>query len=102
MHPSDYLLVADGMDEDGTLAHYTSPTNIASYMWSTIAARDLSLITDEEAQDRIARELAALQTLERHAPSGQFYNWYSPVDGALLTSWPDSSRGGLSIFEQCR
>lgn len=91
MHPADYLFVADGMDEDGILAQNTSPTNIASYIWSTIAARDVSLITNEEAQERIAHELIALQTLERHSPSGQFYNWYSPVDGAVLTTWPHST-----------
>jgi len=91
MHPSDYLLVADGMDEDGTPSQYTSPTNIASYIWSTIAARDLSLITDAEAYDRVAHELMAIQSLPRHLPSGQFYNWYSPVDGAVLTTWPHST-----------
>ncbi len=91
MHPADHLLVADGMDADGVLAGHTSPTNIASYIWSTLAARDLALITAQEAQDRVAQELTALQSLERHAPSGQFYNWYSPVDGALLTTWPGST-----------
>ena len=26
--------------------------------------------------------------MERHAPSGQFYNWYDHRDGAKLTKWP--------------
>jgi Putative glucoamylase len=26
--------------------------------------------------------------LERHGPSGMFYNWYDPATGAKLTTWP--------------
>ncbi|WP_166426697.1 hypothetical protein [Labedella populi] len=28
--------------------------------------------------------------VERHDPSGMFYNWYAPETGAKLTTWPDS------------
>jgi putative glucoamylase/hemolysin type calcium-binding protein len=28
--------------------------------------------------------------MERHAPSGQFYNWYDHRDGSKLTVWPPS------------
>ena len=38
----------------------TSPTNIAAYLWSTVAAEDLRLISPEEAGQRIAQTLAAL------------------------------------------
>jgi hypothetical protein len=33
-------LPADNASPDGTKATYTSPTNIAAYLWSTVAARD--------------------------------------------------------------
>ena len=83
-------LPADNIAEDGTRAQYTSPTNIASYIWSTLAARDLQIITPEEARQRIGQTLATVETLERHWPSGQFYNWYDPQTGEKLTIWPPS------------
>jgi len=60
-------LPADHVGADGVRAAYTSPTNIATYLWSTLAARDLHLITPARAHATVAR-------LERHTDSGQFYN----------------------------
>jgi Putative glucoamylase len=37
---------------------------------------------------RIAATLASVARLERHQPSGMFYNWYDPSTGAKLTTWP--------------
>ena len=87
-------LTADNIDADSRVrARYTSPTNIASYIWSTLAARDLQIINPQEARDRLSATLAAVARLERHEPSGQFYNWYSPETGEKLTVWPvDQSR----------
>ncbi len=90
MKPPSALLPADNMSGDGVLSEYTSPTNIASYIWSALAARDLGIISPVEARERIAQILQALTGLERHAESGQFYNWYHPVSGEMLTIWPPS------------
>lgn len=87
-HPNG--LPADNISAEGELAGYTSPTNIASYIWSTLAARDMQIITPEEARQRIAQTLDAVTQLERHWPSGQFYNWYDPATGEKLTVWPPS------------
>ena len=81
-------LPSDNIDENGVRALYTSPTNIGAYMWSTIAARDLQIITPEEAQQRIAQTLQTLGKIERHTASGMYYNWYNPETGAMLTQWP--------------
>lgn len=81
-------LPSDNVTADGTRSRYTSPTNIGTYLWSTIAARDLRIIGRQEARDRMAQTLASVATLERHAPSGQFYNWYDPATGQKLTVWP--------------
>ena len=32
----------------------------------------------------MSRTLQTLSTLDRHGPSGMFYNWYSPSTGAKL------------------
>jgi len=69
-------------------AAYTSPTNVASYIWSAVAARKLHVITEREEVDRIHRALSAMGRLERHADSGMFYNWYDPATLQLLHTWP--------------
>lgn len=70
----------------GSLSGYTSPTNIAAYIWATLAARDLQIITPAEARDRIGQTLTTLARLER--ANGFFFNWYDPATGAKLTTWP--------------
>lgn len=69
---------------------YTSPTNIGGYLWSTVTARDLGIISADEARDRMSTTLDTLAGLERNDASGMFYNWYSPTTGEKLTSWPGS------------
>ena len=69
-------------------SEYTSPTNIGGYLWSTIVARDLRIITIAEARSRLQQTLTTLATLERHDESGMFYNWYDPATGEQLTVWP--------------
>src|SRR6187551_505724 len=81
-------LVADNVSATGARARYTSPTNIGAYLWSTIAARDIGLISNANAVARIGRTLDTVETLERHEDSGQFYNWYDPQTGQKLTVWP--------------
>jgi len=72
-----------------TRSAYTSPTNVGMYFWATLAARDLGFIGAGEAVERIDKTLATLEGLERHEPSGQFWNWYSPQTGEKLTVWPE-------------
>ncbi len=64
----------------------TSPSNIAAYLWSTLAAEDLKIISAEEAADRMGRTLATLGKLERS--HGFYFNWYDPRDGAAIKVWP--------------
>ncbi len=81
--PSDMLSkTADGW----STAAYTSPTDIAAYLWSTLAAEDLEIIDRVEATVRLSRTLGALEKLERS--HGFFYNWYDPRDGSTLKIWP--------------
>lgn len=81
-------LPADNISADRERSAYTSPTNIGSYIWSTLAARDLGIIKPREARERIAQTLDTVAELERHEASGQFYNWYNPATGEKLTVWP--------------
>ncbi len=74
----------------GSRADYTSPTNIGAYLWSTVAARDTGLIDRREARNRMAKVLGSVARLERHEPSGMFYNWYDPATLAKLRVWPEN------------
>lgn len=69
---------------------FTSPTNIGAYLWSTVAARDTGLITAKDARKRMARTIGTVGRLEKHEPSGQFYNWYDPKTLEKLRTWPES------------
>ena len=61
------------------------PTS-AAYLWATMSARDLGIISAGEATDAdAAGRSTTVPRLERHEPSGQFYNWYDPQTGAKLT-----------------
>ncbi|GAA2224011.1 hypothetical protein GCM10010413_16990 [Promicromonospora sukumoe] len=69
---------------------YTSPTNIGAYLWSTVVARDTGLIGRKEARQRLATTLDTVAGLEKHEPSGMFYNWYDPATGDKLLTFPTS------------
>jgi hypothetical protein len=90
MTDPDTGLPADSLKYDGTRSVQTSTTNIGAYMWSTVVAEALGLIDHDEAVDRLETTLGSLETMERHEPSGQFYNWYDHATGAKLTVWPPS------------
>jgi hypothetical protein len=77
---------------------YTSPTNIGMYLWATLAARDLGFIGGAEAVQRISQTLDSVEELERHEPSGQFWNWYSPQTGEKLTTWPEPPHNRVVPF----
>ncbi len=74
----------------GTASGYTSPTNIGGYLWSAVVARDLGIISPNDARDRMRVTLDTLSTMERNQASGMYYNWYDPRDGSLLHTWPEN------------
>jgi LPXTG-motif cell wall-anchored protein len=85
-----------GALDPATRSAYTSPTNIGGYLWSTVMARDLGIVTADEAYDLMSMTLATVDGLDRHEPSGMFYNWYDPATGDRVRSWP----GDGAVVEQ--
>jgi hypothetical protein len=83
-------LPADSLSSDGTVSVQTSTTNIGAYMWSTLVAERLGIIGHREEVRRLRATLHSLETMERDPASGQYFNWYDHVTGAVLTSWPSS------------
>jgi hypothetical protein len=81
-------LPPDSYEADGTASVQTSTTNVGAYMWSAVAAERLGIIGHRELARRLRRTITTLEGMERHEPSGQFYNWYDHHTGAKLTVWP--------------
>jgi uncharacterized protein DUF3131 len=81
-------LPADSLSAAGERSVQTSTTNIGAYMWSAVVARQLGIIGGDEALARLERTIATLERMERHEPSGQYFNWYDHRTGEKLTVWP--------------
>jgi hypothetical protein len=81
-------LPTDKLGVDGTRSVQTSTTNIGAYLWSTVGAEALGIISHAEAVARLDRTISTLEAMERHDASGQYYNWYDHQTGAKLTVWP--------------
>lgn len=67
----------------------TSPSNIAAYLWSAVAAAKLGLIGHDELSQRLEPMLDQLARLERC--HGFYYNWYDPTTAARSHQWPGGS-----------
>src|SRR5918995_2278945 len=74
----------------GDRSGYTSPTNIGGYLWSTVVARELGIISAADARARLVRTLTTLEGMEHHEPSGMYYNWYDEATGDPVRIWPDN------------
>jgi hypothetical protein len=98
MTDADTGLPADSLAADGTPSIQTSTTNIGAYMWSTVVAERLGFIDHAEAVARLDRTLRSLETMERHQPSGQFFNWYDHTTGEVLTVWPPTGAAVVPIL----
>jgi Putative glucoamylase/Protein of unknown function (DUF3131) len=81
-------LPADSLHADGTRSAQTSTTNIGAYMWSALVAERLGIIGHGETVSRLSATIGTLERMERHGPSGQYFNWYDHRTGAKLTRWP--------------
>jgi len=73
-----------------TRSGYTSPTNIGGYLWSTVIARELGIISVGECQERLTQTLTTMSRLKHHKASGMFYNWYDEANGDVVTVWPEN------------
>jgi hypothetical protein len=77
-------LPMDNMGFDGAppAGAYTSPTDIAMYLWSIVAAAQLHLITPAEGEALAHKALAAIQHLPKW--QGFLFSWYSTQTGQAI------------------
>ncbi|AUH42566.1 glucoamylase family protein [Streptomyces sp. CMB-StM0423] len=84
-------LPADNIDLSGgepILTENTSVTNIGCWIWSTVAAAGLGVISEREMHARLARTVATIERMERI--HGFWFNWYQTFTGEVLDEWPGS------------
>ena len=98
MTDADSGLPADTLNADGTTSVQTSTTNIGAYLWSAVAAERLGIISHAQTVARLSKTITTLERIERHGPSGQFYNWYDHRTGAKLTVWPPTGEPLIPIL----
>ena len=88
MVDDDSGLPTDSLHADGTRDVQTSTTNIGAYMWSTLVAERLGLVSHQEVVSRLGKTVSTLERMETYGATGQYYNWYDHRSGAKLTTWP--------------
>ena len=74
--PQDNCLPPDNLqiDDQPTLAHRTSPTNIGLYLLSAACARQFGWLTTAQLISRLQATLATVERLPKH--DGHLFNWY--------------------------
>ncbi|HEX7568367.1 MAG TPA: glucoamylase family protein, partial [Anaerolineaceae bacterium] len=77
--PEDHWLPPDHFQESpvGTIAHHTSPSNIALLLTSTLAAYDFGYLDQLGLVTRLSTTMDTLGLLERFR--GHFLNWYDTL-----------------------
>ncbi len=69
----------DGAPPEGA---YTSPTDIAMYLWSIAAAAQMGLVTPQAGEKLAGQELATVQNLKKW--HGFLLSWYSTTSGQAI------------------
>ncbi len=78
--PLDNLGYKNG--QVATRGAYTSAANIGVYLWAVVAANDLGLISQSEAQSEISATLTEVGHLQR--TYGFLYQWYDTTTGDTI------------------
>ena len=83
--PNDHWLPPDHFQESprGSVAHYTTPTNIGLFLVSTLSAYDLGYMGLFELAVRLRSTIESMDKLEHYR--GHLLNWY---DSQTLTALP--------------
>jgi len=83
--PNDHWLPPDHFQEAprGSIAHYTTPTNIGLFLVSTLSAYDLGYLGLSELAIRLRSTLESMTALEHYR--GHLLNWY---DSQSMTALP--------------
>ncbi len=82
--PIDNITFAGGSPTPTSYGRYTSAADIGVYLWAVVSARDLGLISESQAQDRVQATLTEVSHLQRY--DGFLYQWYDTTNGDVLSN----------------
>jgi hypothetical protein len=80
--PLDNVTFAGGSTTPTGYGRYTSASNIGVYLWAVVAAKDLSLITSEQADHLVGATLTEVAQLRRF--DGFLFQWYDTTTGDVI------------------
>jgi hypothetical protein len=82
-------LPLDNLGPGSTRGAYTSSANVGVYLWAVVAAHDLGLISQHDADARVSATLAEVARLPRS--HGFLYQWYDTSSGAVIPNPGDAA-----------
>jgi hypothetical protein len=99
--PMDNITFAGGSATPTAVGQYANPEDFAVYLWAVTSARDLGLISDGQAANRIRSVLTAVSHLANY--NGLLYAWYDTTNGNILTNpgQGDCTPGGTPALTNC-
>jgi hypothetical protein len=77
-------LPLDNLGPGSVRGEYTSAANIGVYLWAVVAARDLNLISRDQADALVTATLSEVAKLKRF--DGFLYQWYDTNNGNVLVN----------------
>jgi hypothetical protein len=80
--PLDNVTFAGGSATPTGYGRYTSAANVGVYLWAVVAAKDLGLITSEQATNLAGSTLSAVAQLRRF--DGFLFQWYDTTTGDVI------------------
>ena len=84
--PMDNITYAGGSTTPTTFGAYTSAADIGVYLWAVVSARDLRIISTQQAITRIRATLTEVSHLQRY--DGFLYQWYDTSPGSSWSGRP--------------
>ena len=99
--PMDNITYAGDSAAPSSYGRYTSAADIGVYLWAVVAARDLGVISTQQAADRIRATLSEVQHLRRY--DGFLYQWYDTTNGDVLSNpgEADCPANAAPAFSNC-
>jgi Putative glucoamylase/Protein of unknown function (DUF3131) len=80
--PLDNVTFAGGATTPTGYGRYTSAANIGVYLWAVVAAKDLGLITNAQANGLVGATLTEVAQLRRF--DGFLFQWYDTSTGDVI------------------
>jgi hypothetical protein len=99
--PLDNVTFAGGSPSPTGYGRYTSASNIGVYLWAVVAAKDLGLVSSNQAHTQLVATLTEVGKLKRS--DGFLYQWYDTTSGHVIRNPGDidCTTETTATFDNC-